>query len=1742
MQKPLNVNTKYYNLISQAEVSQSSIQFSNIGLSSERCITINQKTPGQKSELVTVDFKTKQTTKKPNSADSVLPHPTRNWNAVRAKTPNNPSTTTVLIYNMDTKEKISISQIPEGIRFWNWVNKNLLALVGNNGVYHINLDGVTGTNNNIKANNVYNREGALSGQNGPVQIINYSVDEVSGFSFIVALGKIDGAIGGHIQLTSLSMKKSQFLKGFNAAFGRTKIHDQLNYSHLFAYIEKNGLEGKLTISEIGKPPMGAKKFKTIIDVVFPEGHQSDFPIFMTFQNDLGLIFLLTKHGLLFVFEVSEGSLLLRSRVSENHLLTGCCNLESKGCLLLAKNGDLIHIEVVEQAMVNFIKNSTHIKNNTNVAQKLALRAGLPGSESFYVEQFSSKFLSQDFDGAAKVVASSPGTVLRNIETINKFRNLPKPQSGPHPILKFFFALLESGKLNDIESREISLLVLQQNKTQMVKKWLGEDKLTVSEGLGDIVANYDEKLAEDIYTRCGSKKAVMMKLKRGELDSVMGLAGPDELLVQLKSMVSTDPQGALSFANALSKSNKVGFSPMAEIFLNNNAINQLTAFALQNMPDNPDMDNWQTLILELNLKNNPSVAETIFQSGKWNRFNKTRIAPLCEQKGLYLRALENYQDLKNIKRILLNNAQMIPPEYLKAYIVNKLPSEHIPSVLTDILKYNRNTKLVVEIAQEVHSKVGVKELVDVFEASGSYDAIYFFLGPLLEQTKDQKVYHKYLEACIKCNQLIEAEKVIQNCSDYYDAEKVLDLFLSVKLADPKALVILCDKNGYIKEMIRYLWDNNFNSYIEIYVIKVNQANSGLVLGTLMDLGAEENYIRQLLNTIGSNCQIDSLVQEFEKRNRERLLETWLEQRANEGNNLPSIHNALAKIAIDFDKNPEKFLSENRFYDVKLIGKYAEQRDPHLAFTAFNRDPGTCDQEILDLTNKNNLYRLQAHYLVERQNKDLWGIALQEDNPHRPSLVEQVVSTALPESKQVEEVSVTVQAFMQADMPEELLGLLEKIVLHSNQFSGFKKLQNLLIITAMKTDKSRVMDYINRLDNYDGAEIAKSALNDEYQLYEEAFVVYKKINQPVDAIKVLLNYLHVMERASEFADKVNTPDVWTELAIAYMNNKQFDESVDCFVKANNPSYYEEIIALSKEHDNHEKLLEYFDMARVKKKDMVIDNEYITCLAKLNKLERIESFIKGSNSADLARTGDKLYNQGLYDAAKILFIKLKSNSKIASCLVHLGQYQQAIDFAKLANNVKTWKEIVFACVEVKEFKLAAVAGVQVVLIPDHLEEMVEFYELHNEADQVIRLLEQTVSNEKSHVGIFTHLASLYAKYKESKLFDFIKTFFQKLNVSKLIRVCRKYQLWKEIVYLHSNYKEFDNAIKVMMEHSPSCYTHETFINNLLKVANSDLIYRAIGFYLDEEPMRLDELLRQMTLKLDFSKVVGLIRRSGYLALIVDWLKSVQNQNNQAVNDALNEIYMELEDYTSLRDSIMNYDSFDALKLAEQIQGSDHPEFRRISSLIYRKNKRYEESIEISITDQHYRDAVETSQESQNPDIVKKLLQFFAQNQLREFFTVLTYTCYDLLSPDYVLETAWRYGLHDFAMPFMIQLVKDLSKKVETVQKKHEEREKKEEEKEKIDAKKTLDIGYLGGGGLNAPMGFGNGAPMLMNSPHAQSNYNVLPGSQTRSTGFGTSMNNTTMGSNMNNMGMGNPNTNMGGFGMNNNNNNNGFGRGSM
>lgn len=80
-----------------------------------------------------------------------------------------------------------------------------------------------------------------------------------------------------------------------------------------------------------------------------------------------------------------------------------------------------------------------------------------------------------------------------------------------------------------------------------------------------------------------------------------------------------------------------------------------------------------------------------------------------------------------------------------------------------------------------------------------------------------------------------------------------------------------------------------------------------------------------------------------------------------------------------------------------------------------------------------------------------------------------------------------------------------------------------------------------------------------------------------------------------------------------------------------------------------------------------------------------------------------------------------------------------------------------------------------------------------------------ERAHIGIFTELGVMYAKYKPEKLMEHIRNYFQKLNVSKLLRVCERYLLWNEAVYLYTNYNEHDNAINIMIEHSSAAWNHD-------------------------------------------------------------------------------------------------------------------------------------------------------------------------------------------------------------------------------------------------------------------------------------------------------------------------------------------------
>ena len=97
--------------------------------------------------------------------------------------------------------------------------------------------------------------------------------------------------------------------------------------------------------------------------------------------------------------------------------------------------------------------------------------------------------------------------------------------------------------------------------------------------------------------------------------------------------------------------------------------------------------------------------------------------------------------------------------------------------------------------------------------------------------------------------------------------------------------------------------------------------------------------------------------------------------------------------------------------------------------------------------------------------------------------------------------------------------------------------------------------------------------------------------------------------------------------------------------------------------------------------------------------------------------------------------------------------------------------------------------------------------------------------------------------------------------------------------------------------------------------------------------------------------MRKTAYLPLIAPFLKSVQSSNNQAVNEALNQVYLQNEDFEELRRSVTQYDNFDPINLAKETEHHELVEFRRISAYLFRKVGKYAESIVLSKQDEEFR-----------------------------------------------------------------------------------------------------------------------------------------------------------------------------------------------
>ncbi|XP_076345994.1 clathrin heavy chain 1-like isoform X2 [Tachypleus tridentatus] len=1480
---------------------------------------------------------------------------------------------------------------------------------------------------------MFDRHSSLNG----CQIINYRTDHKQQWLLLVGISAQQNRVIGAMQLYSVERKVSQPIEGHAAAFSQFKLEGNPEQSTLFSFAVRTAQGGKLHIIEVGQPPAGNQPYpKKAVEVFFPPEAQNDFPVAMQVSPKHSVIYLITKYGYVHLYDIESGICIYMNRISADTIFVTAPHEPSSGIIGVNRKGQVLSVSVDEESIIPYI---TNVLQNPDLALHMAVRNNLAGAEDLFVKKFNTLFQNGQYSEAAKVAANAPKGILRTPQTIQRFQQVPTQAGQTSPLLQYFGILLDQGQLNKFESLELCRPVLQQGRKQLLEKWLKDDKLECSEELGDLVKQVDPTLALSVYLRANvPNKVIQCFAETGQFQKIVLYAKkvgytPDYIFL-LRQVMRINPDQGASFSQMLVQDDEplVDINQIVDVFMESNLVQQCTSFLLDALKNNrPSEGPLQTRLLEMNLMTAPQVADAILGNQMFTHYDRAHIAQLCEKAGLLQRALEHYTDLFDIKRTIVHT-HLLNAEWLANYF-GSLSVEDSIECLKAMLSQNirQNLQICVQVATKYHEQLTTAALIDLFESFKSYEGLFYFLGSIVNFSQDPEVHFKYIQAACKTGQIKEVERICRE-SNCYNPERVKNFLKEAKLTDQLPLIIVCDRFDFVHDLVLYLYRNNLQKYIEIYVVKVNPSRLPVVVGGLLDVDCSEDVIKSLIMNVKGQFSTDELVEEVEKRNRLKLLLSWLEMRVHEGLVEPPTHNALAKIYIDSNNNPERFLKENQYYDSRVVGKYCEKRDPHLACIAYER--GECDRELINVCNQNSLFKSEARYLVRRKDQELWVEVLMESNPFRRQLIDQVVQTALSETQDPEDISVTVKAFMSADLPYELIELLEKIVLENSAFSDHRNLQNLLILTAIKADRTRVMEYINRLDNYDAPDIANIAIGSE--LYEEAFAIFRKFDVNTSAIQVLIEHIKNLDRAYEFAERCNEPAVWSQLAKAQLEQGLVKEAIDSFIKAGDPSSYMDVVQTAHKTDNWEDLVRFLQMARKKARESYIESELIYAYAKTNRLSDLEEFISSPNHADIQKIGDRCFDDGLYEPAKLLYNNVSNFARLAITLVHLKEFQGAVDSARKANSTRTWKEVCFACVDSEEFRLAQMCGLHIVVHADELEDLINYYQDRGYFEELIYLLEAALGLERAHMGMFTELAILYSKYKPTKMKEHLELFWSRVNIPKVLRAAEQAHLWAELVFLYDKYEEFDNAVATMINHPSEAWREGHFKEMITKVANIELYYKAVQFYLDYKPMLLNDVLLVLSARMDHTRAVNFFTKVNHLPLVKPYLRSVQNLNNKAINEALNGLLIEEEDFQGLKTSIDAFDNFDNIALAQHLEKHELIEFRRIAAYLYKGNNRWKQSVELCKRDRLFKDAMEYAAESKMADIAEELLTWFLEEKNYECFSACLFHCYHLLHPDVILELSWRHGIMDFTMPYMIQVMKEYITKVDKLDERESER----------------------------------------------------------------------------------------------------------
>lgn len=150
----------------------------------------------------------------------------------------------------------------------------------------------------------------------------------------------------------------------------------------------------------------------------------------------------------------------------------------------------------------------------------------------------------------------------------------------------------------------------QNKVHMIENWIKDNKLTMSDELGDLIRQVNPQLALNVFQQSGNPDRVIQGLiETNQLDKIMPYCEQTGHVADwiriLRQIMPVNAQAAVNLAKMITNRDqgppKANIDLVTNVFLEFNKLQECTAFLLEALKNNrPDEGHLQTKVLEINL--------------------------------------------------------------------------------------------------------------------------------------------------------------------------------------------------------------------------------------------------------------------------------------------------------------------------------------------------------------------------------------------------------------------------------------------------------------------------------------------------------------------------------------------------------------------------------------------------------------------------------------------------------------------------------------------------------------------------------------------------------------------------------------------------------------------------------------------------------------------------------------------------------------------------------------------------------------------------------------------------------------------------------------------------------------------------------------------------------------------------------------------------------------------------------------